>query len=106
MTLAMEVVWIRQFTPYLGTVVYAFASVLALYLGGTFAGSRRLPLLDRAPAGAGAGGGACRRLDARGPHGPPAARGADPRLPLGPGFSRGLLRVALGILPFCGTVGF
>ena len=36
----MEVVWVRQFTPYLGTVVYAFAAILALYLLATFLGSR------------------------------------------------------------------
>lgn len=36
----MEVVWVRQFTPYLGTVVYAFASILGVYLAATFIGSR------------------------------------------------------------------
>jgi hypothetical protein len=35
----MEVVWVRQFTPYLGTVVYAFALILAVYLAATFMGS-------------------------------------------------------------------
>jgi len=39
-SMGMEVVWVRQFTPYLGTVVYAFASILAVYLAATFAGSR------------------------------------------------------------------
>lgn len=39
-SMGMEVVWIRQFTPYLGTVVYAFASILGLYLAATFLGSR------------------------------------------------------------------
>lgn len=39
-SMAMEVIWIRQFTVYLGNVVYAFAAILALYLGATFAGSR------------------------------------------------------------------
>ena len=39
-SMGMEVVWVRQFTPYVGTVVYAFASILAVYLAGTFAGSR------------------------------------------------------------------
>ena len=39
-SMGMEVVWIRQFTPYLGTVVYAFASILSLYLAATFFGSR------------------------------------------------------------------
>src|SRR5438876_12357747 len=39
-SMGMEVVWIRQFTPYLSTVVYAFASILGLYLLSTFLGSR------------------------------------------------------------------
>jgi len=34
-----EVVWIRQFTPYLGTMVYAFAAILCSYLIATFFGS-------------------------------------------------------------------
>jgi predicted membrane-bound spermidine synthase len=38
-SMGMEVVWVRQFTPYLGTVVYAFALILAVYLGATFIGS-------------------------------------------------------------------
>jgi predicted membrane-bound spermidine synthase len=39
-SMGMEVVWIRQFTPYVGTMVYSFASILAIYLGSTFLGSR------------------------------------------------------------------
>jgi hypothetical protein len=38
-SMGMEVVWIRRYTPYVGTVVYAFASVLATYLVATFIGS-------------------------------------------------------------------
>jgi len=38
-SMGMEVVWVRQFTPYVGTVVYAFASILAVYLVATFVGS-------------------------------------------------------------------
>jgi predicted membrane-bound spermidine synthase len=38
-SMALEVVWVRQFTPYLGTVVYAFAAILGLYLLMTFVGS-------------------------------------------------------------------
>jgi len=38
--MGMEVVWIRQFTPYLGNVVYAFAGILAVYLLATFWGSQ------------------------------------------------------------------
>jgi predicted membrane-bound spermidine synthase len=46
-SMGMEVVWIRQFTPYLGTVVYAFASVLATYLAATFLGSRLYRIWSR-----------------------------------------------------------
>jgi spermidine synthase len=39
-SMGLELVWIRQFTPYLGTMVYAFASILGLYLTSTFIGSQ------------------------------------------------------------------
>ena len=39
-SMGAEVIWIRQFTPYLGTVVYAFAAILCVYLAATFVGSR------------------------------------------------------------------
>ena len=35
-SMALEVVWVRLLTPYLGNVVYAFALILALYLVATF----------------------------------------------------------------------
>ncbi|HYM78085.1 MAG TPA: hypothetical protein VE377_19070 [Candidatus Dormibacteraeota bacterium] len=38
-SMGAEIVWIRQFTPYLGTMVYAFASILGAYLISTFLGS-------------------------------------------------------------------
>ena len=38
-SMAMEVVWVRAYTPYFGTVVYAFASILGVYLLSTLAGS-------------------------------------------------------------------
>jgi spermidine synthase len=38
--MGMEVVWIREFTPYLGNVVYAFAAILAVYLLATVVGSQ------------------------------------------------------------------
>jgi spermidine synthase len=37
--MAMEVVWVRAYTPYYGTVVYTFASILGVYLLATFIGS-------------------------------------------------------------------
>jgi spermidine synthase len=39
-SMGMEIVWIREFTPYLTTVVYAFAAILGTYLLSTFIGSR------------------------------------------------------------------
>lgn len=39
-SMGMEVVWIRLFTPYLGTVVYSFAAILCCYLLATFLGTR------------------------------------------------------------------
>ena len=38
-SMAMEVVWIRQFTPYVGTAVYTFATILTIYLAATFIGA-------------------------------------------------------------------
>jgi spermidine synthase len=39
-SMGLEVVWIRQFTPYLGNVVYAFAGIVAVYLLATLLGSQ------------------------------------------------------------------
>jgi spermidine synthase len=39
-SMGAEIVWIRIYTPPLGTVVYAFAAILAAYLGATYLGSR------------------------------------------------------------------
>ncbi len=124
-SMAMEIVWVRQFTPYLGTVVYAFAVLLALYLGATFLGS----LAYRVRGGAGPAG-------PEGPAGPaglarPAGLtyawiaaaifgllplvAADPRLPLpliDPAMPQpldlliGAGRVALGLILFCAAIGF
>jgi spermidine synthase len=37
--MAMEVVWVRSYTPFYGTVVYTFASILGVYLLATFWGA-------------------------------------------------------------------
>ena len=106
LSLAMEVVWVRQFTPYLGTVVYAFATILALYLAATFCGSIAY---RRHAAGA---------LGARAEQSPPGfwllaglaalapLLAADPRLGSGAGFAPAVARVVLGIGPFCFVVGW
>jgi predicted membrane-bound spermidine synthase len=52
-SMGVEVVWIRLYTPALGTVVYAFATILGLYLGATYLGSwlyRRSKSRELAPS--------------------------------------------------------
>ncbi len=100
-SLALEVVWIRLFTPYIGTVVYAFAAILILYLLGTFLGSRLYRATSTAalPARAATAwvlAGVCAAL---------ALACADPRFGP-PGFLRGFLRLMLAVLPFSAAVGF
>jgi spermidine synthase len=46
-TMGMEVIWIRLFTPYVGSLVYSFAQILAIYLASTFAGSQLYRLWSR-----------------------------------------------------------
>lgn len=46
-SMGLELVWIRQFTPYLNTVVYAFAAILAVYLSSTYIGSQVYRLWSR-----------------------------------------------------------
>jgi len=103
-SLGMEVVWTRQFTPYVGTFVYAFATILAVYLAATWLGSRtyrwwaRVGRDDRGDwAVAWAAAGFLSLL-------PLAA--SDPRLPLGSGPAGGAMRVALGLVLYCAALGF
>jgi predicted membrane-bound spermidine synthase len=99
-SLAMEVVWTRQFVPFLGPVVYSFATMLAAYLAATAAGSRfyrwrvRRAPIQRAHVAVLAG---CCALV------PLAA--ADPRID-SVSMWAGALRVALGVGGFCGVLGF
>jgi spermidine synthase len=95
-SMGMEIAWIRQFTPYVGTVVYAFATILAVYLGATFIGSQIYrywsarkdtePILIWILLGISA------VLS-------PAVANPNIHLP-------GLTRVILGIAPFTGLLGF
>jgi predicted membrane-bound spermidine synthase len=100
-SMALEVVWIRQFTPYLGTLVYAFAAILTVYLVATLVGSGlyRRSLASPAPPGGARGfviGWTALGLLALLP-----LAMADPRLPL-----PGAARLVIGIAPFCAAVGF
>jgi spermidine synthase len=102
-SMAMEVVWVRLFTAYLGNMVYAFAIILTVYLVASFFGSGVYRTRHAAPR-------------------PPAAPWAwlgfagllplvatDPRLPLviDPlAFVSGALRVTLGVALFSSLAGF
>ena len=107
-SMALEVVWIRQFTVYLGNVVYAFAIILALYLGATFAGSAYYRKWART-----------RDLQRVGAAWIPLGLfallpllAADPRVPIPEtlfvlqSMVNGALRTAIGIVPFSALVGF
>jgi predicted membrane-bound spermidine synthase len=94
-SMAAEVVWIRMFTPWLGTVVYAFAAILAVYLGATYIGSW---IYRRCVANS--------HLDSRFA----AVLAFVTLIPLLVGDPRlvmpSLLRVFIGIVPFSAMLGF
>jgi spermidine synthase len=95
-SMGAEVVWVRQYTPYIGTVVYAFALLLALYLIFTYLGSKAYREWNSQGVEVGpmiwAGVGLCAVL---------AAMMADPMVPL-----PRALRLILGIAPLSGMMGF
>lgn len=100
-SLALEVVWIRQFTPFLGTLVYAFAGILAVYLLATLLGSKAYRIWV---AGRPVHEGSLAVVVAwvgLGVTGLLPLLTTDPRLPL-----PDLLRLVLGIGPFCALTGF
>lgn len=100
-SLGLEVVWIRLYTPYLGTVIYAFAAILTLYLLGTWLGSR----LYRATPAEWLESRAASAWFAAGVFAVFTFLAAEPRLGP-PGFLRGTLRLLVGVAPFCAAVGF
>ena len=95
-SMGLEVVWIRQFTPYLGTMVYAFAAILALYLVSTLIGSKIYRLWARKQGGEPdliwLGLGFCSFL---------SLAASDPHFRI-----LTLLRPIIGIAPFSMTLGF
>lgn len=94
--MAMEVIWIRLYTPYAGTTIYAFASILAAYLTASFAGAA----LYRAAARRGAAAAVVEiAWIAAGPLSLLPLSTADPSTPI-PGFLR-----SLGLVPFSAALG-
>jgi spermidine synthase len=104
-SLAMEVVWTRQFVPYLGPVIYTFAAILAIYLGATLLGSLvyRRWFRERLLATGDSGWRILAVLAGTAALFPLVA--ADYRLPV-PGLAvTGMVLVAFGIGPFCMILG-
>jgi spermidine synthase/MFS family permease len=101
-SMALQVVWIRMLTPYIGTVVYAFATILALYLAATFGGTlwyrARVALPDE---GVGALPWSLAATSAL-----LILPAADPRWTQILGAPFGALRAAVAIVPFCCVLGY
>lgn len=105
-SLAMEIVWTRQFVPYLGPVVYTFASLLTVYLAATLAGSLvyRLRFRNRLQW---ANDNTMRALlIIAGTASMLPLIAVDFRTPLPVGILPGLARIIFGIGPFCALIGF
>jgi spermidine synthase len=101
-SMAMEVVWIREFTIYLGNVVYAFATILALYLLATYLGSS---LYRKRVRGGKAADGTAAWIWLGFAALLPLVF-ADPRIPETHVFGFRALRALLGIGPFSALAGF
>jgi spermidine synthase len=104
-SLGMEVVWTRQFMPILGSLVYSFAAILAVYLAATAVGSRfyriwieeqRARAESFAQAAAAILAGACAFLP---------LLTTDPRIHHHTNLRAALLLIG-GIGPFCAVAGF
>jgi spermidine synthase len=94
-TMGMEVIWIRLFTPYVGPVVYSFATILAVYLLATFVGSQVYRLWMR------------RHTRESGLLWVSLAfLGLLPLLTADTRLALGNVRILLGVAPFAGVVGF
>jgi spermidine synthase len=95
-SMGMEVVWIRQFTYFLGTMVYAFASILGIYLASTIIGSQIYRRWSRQQRQEEKLIWACLGAVALLP-----LFTADPRIDMATS-----LRLVIGIAPFSGILGF
>ena len=95
-SMGLEVVWIRLYTIFVGTLVYSFATILGVYLAATFIGSTIYRALSRRPSGESRLVWMFVWLAAVLP-----LLTADPRVGI-----PGALRVPLGIAAFSGLLGF
>jgi spermidine synthase/MFS family permease len=95
-TMGVEVVWVRLFTAFLGTVVYAFAAILGTYLAATYVGSK-IYRSRKVQMGSWTGG----HLTLLGLSLLFLLVACDPRILVPP-----LLRVVVGVVPFSAGAGF
>jgi spermidine synthase len=95
-TMGVEVVWVRLYTAFLGTVVYAFAAILGTYLAATYIGSKIYR--SRKTARESWGGG---QLTLLGLSMMLLLIACDPRILFPP-----LVRVIIGVMPFSAGAGF
>ena len=95
-SMAAEVVWTRLYTPSVGTLVYAFAAILALYLAATYFGSWLYRWRRNAGASLTSLTWAFLGFTVLLP-----LLSIDPRLPI-----PAIIRVSLGIAPLSALVGF
>ena len=100
-SMGAEVVWIRLFTPYLGTVVYAFALILGVYLASTFVGSKIYRYWSRTGGKEGTLVWGCLGLATLLP-----LAAASPQFALPAYQLLEVLRLVLGIALFSGLLGF
>ena len=99
-SMGAEMVWIREFTPYLLTVVYAFAAILGVYLASTFIGSRVYRIWSRTHDQEGSLVWGILGFVTILP-----MLTASPQF-LFAGLSSPIMRLTLGIAPFSGILGF
>jgi len=95
-TMGVEVAWVRLFTAFLGTMVYAFASILGTYLAATYVGST-IYRSGKSQARWLSGGG----LTLLGLSILLALIACDPRIDLIP-----FVRVVIGVVPFSACAGY
>jgi spermidine synthase len=106
LALALEVVWTRQFVPFQGPVVYAFATILAVYLMATVLGSKAYRAWAKRREGANRVDPLAAAAFAAGAAALLGLVASDPRLPLSRGLLTGALRVVAGVGPLCSILGF
>jgi predicted membrane-bound spermidine synthase len=96
-SMGMEMIWTREYTIYVGNLVYSFANILGIYLAATFIGSTVYRVWSRRHSGEGSLVWLLVWLAALVP-----LLTADPRLEI----LSWWLRVPLGIAAFSGLLGF